>query len=137
MGDKIYYLYDMVIRIPISFTGSKGEKKLYSLFDTGSTYSCIRNDIAEKMGVADRLPVPMYFGTASENQYLEVENRTTLNFEINDITLSDEFMIVPELSEEIIIGATTMQKWRIKLDFEHDAVIVDPRVAKLILKDLK
>jgi hypothetical protein len=26
-----------------------------------------------------------------------------------------------------------MQKWRIKLDFEHDKVIVDPKVAKLQL----
>lgn len=127
----------MIIKIPLSFTGSKSEEKLYALFDTGSTYSCIRDDIAEKMGNLDKLPEPMYFSTASENQYLKVENGMRLNFEINDVTLSDEFMIVPRLSEEAIIGVTTMQKWRIKLDFEHDTVIVDPRVAKLILKDIK
>ncbi len=57
-----------------------------------------------------------------------------LDFEVNEINLSDEFMVVPRLSEEVIIGATTMQKWRIKLDFEHDAVIIEPKVAKLILK---
>jgi hypothetical protein len=54
-----------------------------------------------------------------------------LEFEINDVQLSDEFLIVPNLSEDAIIGAATMQKWRIKLDFEHDVVIVDPKVAKL------
>ena len=85
----------------------------------------------------DKLPEAMYFGTASENQYLKVEDRMALNFEVNDVTLTDEFMVVPRLSEEVIIGVTTMQKWRIKLDFEHDTVIVDPKVAKLILKDLK
>ena len=127
----------MIIKLPLSFKGSKDEKKLYALFDTGSTYSCIRDDIAEEMGISDRLPEPMYFGTASENQYLKVESGMRLNFEINDIVLSDEFMIVPRLSEEVIIGVTTMQKWRIKLDFEHDTVIVDPKVAKLILKDIK
>ncbi len=127
----------MILKLPITFQGSKDEKKLYSLFDTVSTYSCIRDDIAEKMGLTDKLPEPKYFGTASENQYLKVESRMTLNFEINDVQLSDEFMIVPRLSEEVIIGVTTMQKWRIKLDFEHDAVIVDPKVAKLILKDIK
>jgi hypothetical protein len=47
--------------------------------------------------------------------------------------LSDEFLVVPGLSEEAIIGATTMQKWRIKLDFGHDQLFVDPRVAKLQL----
>lgn len=113
------------------------EKILYALFDTGSTYSCIRGDLAEKMGLLDKLPEFRYFGTASENQYLKVENGMRLDFEINDVTLSDEFMVVDRLSEEVIIGATTMQKWRIKLDFEHDTVTVDPKVAKLILKDLK
>ena len=35
------------------------------------------------------------------------------------------------MNEEVIIGAATMQKWRIKLDFEHEQVIVDPSLAKL------
>ncbi|HRG92123.1 MAG TPA: hypothetical protein PLZ10_04195, partial [Chitinophagaceae bacterium] len=87
-----------------------------------------------QVGLLDRLPESRYFGTASENQYLKVENGMRLDFEVNEINLSDEFMVVPRLSEEVIIGATTMQKWRIKLDFEHDAVIIDPKVAKLILK---
>ena len=43
------------------------------------------------------------------------------------------FMLIPDLSEETIIGATTLQKWRLKLDFEHDEVIIDPRVTKLRL----
>ncbi len=50
----------MILRIPLSFTGSKSEEKLYALFDTGSTYSCIREDLAEKIGLLDRfrrLPV--------------------------------------------------------------------------------
>jgi gag-polyprotein putative aspartyl protease len=124
----------MIIRIPIAFKGSLGEQKLYALFDTGSTYSCIREDLAAQVGLLDRLPESRYFGTASENQYLKVENGMRLDFEVNEINLSDEFMVVPRLSEEVIIGATTMQKWRIKLDFEHDTVIIDPKVAKLILR---
>ena len=59
------------------------------------------------------------------------------DFYYNDIRLSDEFVVVPGLNEEGIIGVNTLQKWRIKLDFEHDTVIVDPKVSKLILKDLK
>ena len=57
----------------------------------------------------------------------------TLDFYIDDILLSDEFLVVPDLSEEAIIGAATMQKWRIKLDFEYDNVHVDPKVGKLQL----
>ena len=42
-------------------------------------------------------------------------------------------MLIPDLSEQVIIGAATLQKWRIKLDFERDQVIVDPRVTHLRL----
>ena len=47
--------------------------------------------------------------------------------------LSGEFLVIPGLSEEVIIGAATMQKWRIKLDFEHDQALVDPKVARMQL----
>src|SRR5688500_18317076 len=122
----------MIIKTPLLFIGSKKEEKYWALFDTGSTYSCIREDLAEKIGLLDKLPNSMYFSTASFNEFLKVDNGMRLNFEINDVPLSDEFMVVPHLSEEVIIGVTTMQKWRIKLDFEKDTVYVDPRVAKLI-----
>ncbi|MBK7807123.1 MAG: hypothetical protein IPJ51_12580 [Saprospiraceae bacterium] len=56
-----------------------------------------------------------------------------MDFYMDDILLSDEFLVIPGLSEEVIIGAATMQKWRIKLDFEHDKAIVDPKVAKMQL----
>jgi hypothetical protein len=49
---------------------------------------------------------------------------------------SDEFLVVPGLSEEVLIGVTTMRKWRIRLDFENDNVIIDPKVAKPILINL-
>lgn len=62
-----------------------------------------------------------------------ISHSTRLDLYLNGFRLTDEFMIVPGLSEEAIIGATTLQKWKIKLDFEHDEVIVDPRVAKLKL----
>ncbi len=51
--------------------------------------------------------------------------------------MSDEFMVVPNLSEDAIIGVTTLQKWHIKPDFEHDTVIIDPKIAKAMLKELK
>ena len=42
-------------------------------------------------------------------------------------------MVIPGLSEPVIIGEATMQKWRMKLDFEANEVIIDPRVTKLRL----
>jgi hypothetical protein len=85
-----------ILKLPLLYAGSQGEKHLYTLFD-------------------------------------EISEVIRLDFYINDVLLSDEFLLVPGLSDEAIIGAATMQKWRIRLDFEHDQVIVDPKVAKLQL----
>ncbi len=126
----------MIIRLPLRFEGSKGEKYLYALFDSGATYSCINETLVEDIEILTPLHTPMKLATASKDTYMEISNRSTIDFYHEDIRLSDEFLVVPGLSEEVIIGANTMQKWRLKLDFENDNVIVDPRVAKLILINL-
>jgi hypothetical protein len=56
-----------------------------------------------------------------------------LNFILQGYRFSDEFMVIEGLSEEVIIGAKTLQSWRMKLDFEAEKVIIDPRVTKLRL----
>lgn len=119
------------------FEGSKGEKIIYALFDSGATFSCINEEYAEEIGNPEQLRTPLEVATASDGHFLRVKDAMRADFYLNDIRLSDEFMVVPNLSEQAIIGVNTLQKWRIKLDFEHDTAIVDPKVAKLILIDLK
>lgn len=126
-----------IIRIPLRFEGSVGEKVVYALFDSGATYSCLNEEIAGFIETPAKLRTPLEIGTASANHYVVVEEAMRADFYHEDIRLSDEFMVVPGLSEEAIIGVNTLQKWRIKLDFEHDKVIVNPKVAEYILKDLK
>ena len=118
------------------FAGSKGERNLYSLFDSGANLSCIHPDSVKEIETPMHLGRIRQLSTASEGHYIEVSYAVRLDFYLNDVLLSDEFLVVPGLSEEAIIGAATMQKWRIKLNFEHDTVEVDPKVAKLILKNL-
>ena len=122
-----------IIKLPLLFAGSKGEKFLYTLFDSGANLSCVNPDYVIELGQTGKLGRSRLIGTASEGQYIEVNEAIRLDFYLNDVLLSDEFLVVPGLSEEAIIGAATVQKWRIKLDFEHDAVIVDPKVAKMQL----
>lgn len=126
----------MIIRLPLRFEGSKGEKNLYALFDSGATYSCITEELAAELANLETLHTPMTLSAASTDTFMVIRNTSRLDFYHDDIRLSDEFLVVPGLSEEVIIGANTMQKWRLKLDFENDNVIVDPRVAKLILINL-
>ena len=126
-----------IIRIPLRFEGLIGEKMVYALFDSGATFSCLRPDIAAQIEEAKALRHPMEVATASEGHYVKINEALRADFYYGDIRLSDEFMVVPALNEEAIIGVNTLQKWRIKLDFEHDTVIADPKVSKLILKELR
>jgi hypothetical protein len=122
-----------IIKQPLLFVGSKGEKHLYTLYDSGANLSCINPEHIK--GLCDAIPLSKtrLVSTASEGHYIEIKEWVILEFYMNDVLLSDEFLVVPGLSEEVIIGAATMQKWRIKLDFEHDLAIVDPKVAKMQL----
>jgi len=123
-----------IIKIPLHFEGSKGEATFYSLFDSGASFSCISPECAEQIANFEKIWKPMEIATAAVGSYLKISDRITVDFYYNDIRMSDEFMVIPGLSEDVIIGVNTLQKWRIKLDFEHDTVIVDPKVGKAILK---
>ena len=118
-----------VIKSPLLFVGSLGEKHLYALYDSGANLSCINPDQLDDLEAPISLGRIRQIATASEGHYIEVTQRVTLDFYMGDVLLSDEFLVLPGLSEEVVIGAGTMQKWRIKLDFEHDEAIVDPKVA--------
>jgi len=122
-----------VIEKSVRLVGSKGEKEVSTLFDSGSTYSCILPELAKRLGTPEPLPEPMEFGTAEDERKVIAKEAVRLNFYLEGLRFSDEFMLIPNLSEEALIGAATMQKWRMKLDFEHDEVIIDPRVTKLRL----
>jgi len=123
-----------IIKLPLHYEGSQGEKVLYTLFDSGATFSCIHPDMIEDLATPEKLYRPMEVATAAEGHYLKITHRVAVDFYINDVRLSDEFYLVPGLSEDAILGVNTFQKWRIKLDFEHDSVFVDPKVAKAMLK---
>jgi len=76
---------------------------------------------------------PKELGTADENTTVRVTARVALDFELDGVVLSDEFMVVPNLRREVIIGAKTMQAWRIKVDMEKERIIFAPRVGELWL----
>ncbi len=122
-----------IIEQRIRLVGSKGSKEAVALFDSGASYSCIGPELARRLERASTLTRPITLGTAKKGESITARQRVTLDFHINGFRLSDEFMVIPGLTEQVIIGAATMQKWRMKLDFEHDRVIVDPRVTKLRL----
>jgi len=122
-----------IIKLPLRFEGSKGEKIIMSLFDSGANLSCINPDQVEGLANLEKLYRPRMMATATEGHFVEVTHSIRVDFFIDEVHLSDEFLVIPSLSEDAIIGAATMQKWKIKLDFDTERVIVDPKVAKLQL----
>jgi len=118
----------------IKLVGSKGAKKVDGLFDVGASFSFINKNLASELGIIDTLPSPLEFELAKEGEKMIVNEAIRLDFYIEGIRLSDEFLVAEKLSEDAIIGATTLQKWRLKLDFEQDRVIVDQMVTRLMLK---
>jgi hypothetical protein len=107
---------------------------MMTLFDSGANLSCINPLYLNNIESPVKLGRTRNIYTASEGHFIEVRERVSLDFYLEDVLLSDEFLLVPGLSEEAILGAATMQKWRIKLDFEHDKAHVDPKMARLQLK---
>jgi hypothetical protein len=122
-----------VIKLPLLFAGDRGEKRLDTLFDSGASLSCINPSHIAALGSTSGLGRIRKIPTG-KNHFINITERIALDFYIEDVLLSDEFFVVTGLNEEVIIGAATLQKWRIKLDFEHDTVHVDPKVAKMQLK---
>ncbi len=122
-----------IIRKEIELVGSKSRRKEIALFDSGATYSCIRKEIAQELEIILPLTRPLKLITAQERNYIEVKERVVLDFYISGYRFSDEFLIIENLSEKVIIGAKTLQAWRLKLDFEKEDIIIDPRVTEIQL----
>jgi hypothetical protein len=122
-----------IIRKEIELVGTKSKRKEIALFDSGATYSCIRKEIAQELEIILPLTRPIRLITAQEKNYMEVKERVVLDFYLSGYRFSDEFLIIENLSEKVIIGAKTIQAWRLKLDFEKEDIIIDPRVTEIQL----
>ncbi len=107
--------------------GSRARHRTVALFDSGASYSIIRRDIAESIELLTPLPNPesYVFETARPGDLIRAQYRVIIEFRFDDsqALFSDEFIVFDECSEPVIIGATTLQKWHIKLDFENEEII--------------
>jgi len=116
----------MILEHEVTLIGSLGRRRCRALFDSGASYSIIRPDVAAAVGNPELLPdrENWVFETAQAGQLMRATHRVSLNFRFDDseARFSDEFILLDGCSEQLIIGATTMQKWGIKLDFESDVV---------------
>jgi len=120
-----------VIERRVRLEGSKGAVRIRTIFDSGATYSCLRPDLASRLAHLEPLRGVRRFGTAKQAVGLKARFAVRLDFYLGSCRFSDEFMVIEGLADAVIIGAKTLQSWRMRLDFEHDRVLYDPRVTKL------
>ena len=76
-----------VIKIPLLYIGSKGEKTLYTLFDSGANLSCINPNYIEAWTQAEKLGRPRKIATAAGGHYIEIKELVRLDFYLNDVLL--------------------------------------------------
>lgn len=116
-----------VLEHEVTLIGSRGSARCHALFDSGAAYSIIRRDIAERISTLDPLPDPedWVFETARAGELIQALYRVTLDFRFDDskARFSDEFIVFDNCSEELIVGAKTMQAWHIILDFQAETVV--------------
>ena len=124
-----------VLEHQVTVIGSKGRARCRALFDSGASYSIIRRDIAERIAPLDLLPDPeeWVFETARAGELIQALYRVTLDFRFDDSTakFSDEFVVFDDCSEELIVGAKTMQAWHIVLDFQTETVVYRKKAVRL------
>ncbi len=120
----------------IRLEGSKGEREIEALFDSSASMSFIKESLAQELETVLMLPKPLYFETAKSGEGLMVEQRVILDFYLDGDRLSDEFLVVPDhiATEDVIIGAKTMQAWRLIIDMEKEDVYSIRTVKRHMLK---
>ncbi len=115
-----------VLEKEILLIGSKGRRRCRALFDSGSSYSIVRRDIAESLQTLVPLPEreEWTFETARPGDLISPELSADLSFRFDDskALFTDFFVVFDECSEDVIIGAKTLQSCRIVLDFEAEEI---------------
>ena len=115
-----------ILEHEVTLIGTKGRARCRALFDSGASYSIVRRDIAERIGQVQPFPNPpdWIFETARAGDYVQAGGIVNLEFRFDDseARFTDEIVVFDELSEELIVGAKTMQAWKITLDFAEERV---------------
>lgn len=92
--------------------------------DTGASRCYIRDKEANLIGQSSKMPAPVKLrlgkGSTSVNQML------VCSIELDGYRVPWAFMDVPELTDELILGADFFQILKIKLDPETEEIIIDP-----------
>ena len=120
-----------IIAKDYTVTGDSDSGTVRVLYDTGASSSFVRRNVAEKLGTIVRTLLPMTFTMDDGRGTLTVDQDVALYIDVDGTPLMYRFFVVADLAEELIIGADMMQRFKITLDMDNEAVSIDPRALYL------
>ncbi len=86
-----------------------------AVFDTGAHPTIIREDRLPPGTVVLRATTLRPLRTAAQGGRLDIAGGTILVMTIGDRMIEDEALVSPNLAQEMLVGAGTMQKWDITI----------------------
>jgi hypothetical protein len=109
-----------------------------AVFDSGSFFTVLREDKVPAGATVVRRKTPRVFRTAAAGGQLSVIGEVPLLISIRGSEIEDSALVSSELSQEMLIGAGTMQKWDISIvnrngrtDVEVGRDLSDPDITEI------
>jgi len=115
----------------VRLTGSRGEREVKVLFDTGSSRCFVSRDVAQAAGDVFPIAIPLRIRTATAVAHARDAIHAAIW--LDGHALQWVFYVVDDLTEPAIVGADFLQIWKIKLDPEHEKLILDPSALEIKL----
>ncbi len=110
-----------IIKEPVKIIGTKGEKIVNALIDTGASTTFIREDLADKIGAIKRK-------TSSE---VDIGNGTKMDavdgaalIEVRKCLVGTAGKIVKNCPEQLVIGVDFLQRFKANIDLKNDKLKV-------------
>lgn len=110
----------------VKIKGNKGQSQVKALFDTGASRTCIRNDVANKIGNLIPLSSPRRATLGDGENKIEIKEGMFLEITLDDYSIDTTADVSPKLAHDLIIGASTMQEW---------GIVVEPKEEKVLIKE--
>jgi len=89
--------------------------RVRAVFDTGAHPTIIREDRLPRDAAVLRGPAARQMRTAAQGGTLTITGGTILVMTIGEKQIQDEVLVSPNLAQEMLVGAGTMQKWDITI----------------------
>ena len=99
-------------------------KKVSTLFDSGSFYTIVREDVLPETKFIHWYPLTKEFKTAGITGKVEIKGATRLIIEFNHHRIDEDVLISSNINREMIIGAKTMQAWDITITDKNGHTVV-------------